>query len=83
MRLGISRVVDRLIRTRLDLIEVSAMANGSLARSYGVSATPTLLRMTDGKFEKMLVGPHSEKRILDLLDGYRNEPAARRFRLSL
>ena len=68
MCVGMSRVVDRLMETRSDLTKVNAMENGSLARSYGVSATPTLVLVTDGKVEKVLLGPQSEKRILELLD---------------
>jgi thioredoxin 1 len=69
MCVGMSRVVDRLMETRSDLQKVNAMENATLARRYGVCATPTLVLVVDGKVEKVLLGPQSEKRILALLDG--------------
>lgn len=68
MCVGMSKVVDRLRETRAELIKVNALDNPTLARRYGVSATPTLVLVANGRVEKMLLGPQSEKRILELLD---------------
>lgn len=65
---GMSKVVDRLMETRSDLVKINARENGTLACRYGVCATPTLVLVSNGRVEKMLLGPQTEKRILALLD---------------
>jgi thioredoxin 1 len=62
-----SRIVDRLMETHRDLVKVNAAENPTLASRYGVSATPTLVLVRNGKVDRVLLGPQTEGRILALL----------------
>ncbi len=62
-----TRVVDSLMARRNDVVKVDASAAPELARKFRVMATPTLVRVHDGRIEEVLIGARSEQEIRRLL----------------
>lgn len=63
----VTRVIDPLLQTRTDIIKINAMEQPELARRFRVMGTPTLLTVSDGRIQRILVGAKSEKTIRELV----------------
>ncbi|MGQ9666228.1 MAG: thioredoxin family protein [Anaerolineae bacterium] len=62
-------VVDRLRASHPNLIKVNVAKAMSLARDFGITATPSFVLVEDGTIRRVRLGGQSEKRLLSLLHG--------------
>jgi thioredoxin 1 len=63
----VTQVIDPLLESRDDIIKINAMEQPELARRLRVMGTPTLLVVSNGYIQRVLVGAKSEKAILELV----------------
>lgn len=62
-------LVDRLRGGHPNLIKVNVAEAMSLARDFGVTATPSFVLVEDGTIRRVRLGGQSEKQLLSLLQG--------------
>lgn len=62
-------LVDRLRGGHPNLIKVNVAEAISLARDFGVTATPSFVLVEDGAIRRVRLGGQSEKQLLSLLQG--------------
>ena len=63
----VTRVIDSLQESRDDIVKINAIEQPELARRFRVMGTPTLLSVSDGRIQRILVGAKSEKAIRELV----------------
>ncbi|SEP87020.1 thioredoxin 1 [Ectothiorhodospira magna] len=56
----VSAVLDPLMAERTDIIGIDVSRRPDMARRFKVMGTPTLMRIHDGRIEKVLMGTRNE-----------------------
>ncbi|MCG5513122.1 thioredoxin family protein [Ectothiorhodospira shaposhnikovii] len=56
----VSAVLDPLMSERTDIIGIDVSRRPDMARRFKVMGTPTLMRVRDGRIEKVLMGTRNE-----------------------
>jgi thioredoxin 1 len=68
-----SMVINPLLERRKDIVRVNTLEERELARRLGVVGTPTLVAISRGYIERVLVGSRNEQQIREFVGAYREE----------
>jgi thioredoxin 1 len=66
---ALTPMIERLADARPGIVKVDVAEQPSLAREFGVRATPSFVLVERGTIAQMLVGPVTQARIERLLEG--------------
>lgn len=61
-------ILKPLMDERFDIIEVDVSKRPDVARRFKVMGTPTLMRVQEGRIEKVMMGAKDEKTIRDFVE---------------
>jgi thioredoxin 1 len=68
-----SMVINPLLETRRDIIKINTLEEWELARRFDVLGTPTLVVISEGRIERVLVGSRNEQQIRELVGAFEED----------